>query len=233
MKKRILMLDNAIDRKIYSPVLHFPPFFVHPFDVFPASENQLPIDPEPYTHILVSGSESSVLDDSDWLFAEMDLIRRAIDGGRVVLGSCFGHQLIARALFGKSSVRRMNEAEIGWFPVTVLESDPLFGDARDRIHAFCYHHDEVCELPPGRVTVLASSSVSSIHGFKLKNRPVYGVQSHPEISINQGLAIIDAVDGPDAPDKNAYLTEPQRIPKDSNWILPLMAAFQKLDPVSP
>ena len=44
--------------------------------------------------------------------AEMDLIRTAVNQGKVILGSCFGHQIIAGALFGMGAVRSRKGPEI-------------------------------------------------------------------------------------------------------------------------
>jgi len=44
---------------------------------------------------------ASVLDDTPWMERQMSLIREAIEKEIPLLGICFGHQLIARAVAGK------------------------------------------------------------------------------------------------------------------------------------
>lgn len=66
-------------------------------------------DPEPTSQyypdldtldaILITGSRHSAFDDEPWIIALAEYVRRAIVGGRVrVIGVCFGHQIVGRAL---------------------------------------------------------------------------------------------------------------------------------------
>ena len=69
--------------------------------------------------LIVLGGPMSVYreDRWPWMSGERRLIRRAIDGGKVVLGICLGAQLIAAELGG--SVEANDETEIGWFDITL------------------------------------------------------------------------------------------------------------------
>ena len=103
---RILFLDNSIQNDLYKPLSYWEPVLLFEFDSYRASAGELPDDLDAYSHIFISGSSASVLDNTDWINAEQELIRRAVDRGKVILGSCFGHQIIARALFGNGAVRK-------------------------------------------------------------------------------------------------------------------------------
>lgn len=50
--------------------------------------------------VLITGSKHNAFDDDGWIVALVDYTRRALaTGGRVrVVGVCFGHQIVARAL---------------------------------------------------------------------------------------------------------------------------------------
>lgn len=49
--------------------------------------------------ILVTGSRHSAFGDEPWIAALAEYVRRAVDGHRVrVVGVCFGHQIVGRAL---------------------------------------------------------------------------------------------------------------------------------------
>lgn len=60
--------------------------------------------------ILITGSKHSAYMDDEWIVALTDFTRRAIEGGRVkVVGVCFGHQIVGRAVGVEVGV-----SEIGW-----------------------------------------------------------------------------------------------------------------------
>lgn len=227
---RILILDNSIDHSVYQPLEHWKPLLLFPFDSFHVSAGELPSSLDPYSHIIVTGSEASVLDKADWIVAEEELVRTGVRKGRVILGSCFGHQMIARSLFGINSVKRMEKAEIGWSGIEVVKSDSLVGQSDQIIHSFVLHFDEVCNLPKHEATVLARSSRSGIQAFKLRRRPVWGIQPHPEIGIVEGLRLLAKLLGRELCQRQYLLQTRQSGPKDSGWIVPLMRAFQKTRP---
>lgn len=114
----------------------------------------------------------------------MELVRRVVDGGRPLFGSCFGHQLLARALGG---VVESNPAaaEVGTFDVELTDAgavDPLFAGAPRRFPVHLGHHDQVRELPPGLIS-LASSELCRHQVLRAPGRPVYATQFHCELSI--------------------------------------------------
>ena len=227
---RILILDNSTEPDIYNPVGHWKPLLTYPVDVYTASSGKLPATIDRYSHIIATGSPASVLAEADWMLREQALIRRAVSAGKVILGSCFGHQLIARSLFGKEAVRKRPKPEIGW-ELGVLESDPLVGTAGQTINALIIHFDEVCHVPTDQATVLARSEMCDIMAFKVKNRPVWGIQPHPEIGIVEALQLIEILGADHLPDPRYFTTTSPVLPSDSGWVVPLMRAFQKTQPV--
>ncbi|MBW2059031.1 MAG: type 1 glutamine amidotransferase [Deltaproteobacteria bacterium] len=224
---RILILDNSIDHGVYQPLEHWKPLLLFPFDSFRVSAGEMPGSLDPYSHVIVTGSEASVLGDLDWILAEEELLRLAVGMGKVILGSCFGHQMIARSLFGKETVRRMKEPEIGWSRIRIIRGDSLVGRAGQYVHTFLLHFDEVCGLPKQEATVLARSARCRVQAFKLRQRPVWGIQAHPEIGIVEGLRLLGSLLENDE-HRRRYLARAERsCPRDSGWIVPLMRAFQQ------
>ena len=227
--KRVLILDNAIDYNVYRPVEHWAPHLIYPFDVFRASMGELPKDIDPYSHVIVTGSEASIMDDADWMRAEEEVIREAVESGKVVLGSCFGHQLVARALYGMDVVRRREYPGVGWRDIKVRKNDKLFGLAGGPINSLLIHFDEVCNLPLDQVDILATSDYCDVQAFKLKDKPVWGIQPHPEIGIEEGLAIMDKIAEKRTEHKKRFLDARESKPIDSEWIAYLMAEFQRVE----
>jgi GMP synthase-like glutamine amidotransferase len=228
---RILFLDNSLPDDLYLPLNYWESLLLFPYEVFRVSIGELPHELDSYSHILISGSAASVLDDTEWMQAEVALIQNAVNKGKVILGSCFGHQIIARSLFGMDAVRKREEPEIGWPDIQIISSDSLFGESGRTIHTFIFHYDEVCTVPEEKATIIARSKECDILAFKIKDRPVWGVQPHFEMGIVQSLRYIDKVKGDQVPERQIFFSAAQYMPKDSGWVIPLMKRFHEIRPV--
>jgi GMP synthase (glutamine-hydrolysing) len=182
----ILLLDNFLDKK-YSG--YFSGYCHDDLDVFFAPKMEFPKDLGIYDHIILSGSEESILNERDWIDKEMELVHEIIDLKIPTLGICFGHQLIAKALLGKEAVKKAEPPEIGWKEVRVKQDNILFSNTGKEFFVFNSHFDEVCNLGSD-FDILAQSNLCSVSAFKKKDSPVYGIQFHPEISVGSGKKFI-------------------------------------------
>ncbi|MEF8865241.1 MAG: type 1 glutamine amidotransferase [Salinibacter sp.] len=116
-----------------------------------------------------------------WTEGLHGLVRRAVDRGLPTLGSCWGHQVLARALGGRV-VHDPDHSELGcgWVELTEAgANDPLFCQFSSRFQANMGHHDRVIKLPPG-TTELARNDQPH-QAFRLDDAPVYGTQFHSEL----------------------------------------------------
>jgi GMP synthase (glutamine-hydrolysing) len=135
-----------------------------------------------YDAALLFGAEAQV-DQEDrlpWLRAEKPLVRELVERGTPVLGVCFGSQLLAQAL--GAEVRGAATPEIGWHQVELTEegrADPVLGFLPERFESLQWHHYEWL-LPPGAVELARSERC--LQAFRLDDRPVWGVQFHPEVT---------------------------------------------------
>jgi GMP synthase-like glutamine amidotransferase len=229
--KKILFVDNSTDHDLYKPMEHWKPLFTLPFKVYHAPHEEAP-GLDTFTHMLISGSLSSTLENKAWMIAEEEFIRKSIDHGKVILGNCFGHQIIAKALFGEKAVRVREHPEIGWPDMTVKKRDILFGEQGDIVNGFVLHFDEVVNLPEDAVDLLLDSVECANLAFKLKEKPVWGIQPHFEIGIVQGFSVIELVQGPGIPGKEIFMNAIEKQPKDSGLITRIMREFQELAPLS-
>ena len=227
---RILFLDNSIQNDRYRPLTYWEPVLLFDFDCFRASAGELPDNLDDYSHIFISGSTASVLDNADWIQAEQELICTAVDQGKVMVGSCFGHQIIARALFGEDAVRKRPALDVGWPEIEVLVDDVLLGEAGSKIFGYVFHYDEVCKINTDAATVIARSEDCDILAFKLKGRPVWGIQPHFEMGIVEGLKFIDLAKADGIRTRPAFIQSDQHMPRDSGWLIPLMKAYHQVRP---
>ncbi len=63
--------------------------------------------------------------------------------------------------------------------VDILERDPLLADLPTPWHAFAAHLDEVV-APPAPWRVLAANDACAVEAMRYGDRPVWGIQPHPE-----------------------------------------------------
>jgi GMP synthase (glutamine-hydrolysing) len=171
---RILILDfgaqytQLIARRIREQHVYCE---VHPFDM--PLEALRAFDP---AGIVLSGGPASVLDPGS-----PQLDPAVYDLGRPILGICYGLQLLARQLGGL--VEKAERREYGRALLKLEREDPLFAGPRGRAERVVWmsHGDRVLRLPPG-FTVLATSEGSPFAAIRHVDRPIWGLQFHPEVS---------------------------------------------------
>ena len=178
---RVAIVDNSIAPSVYTPVEHWAAFLQVPFASFRAREGQLPDLEKDFTHLILTGSEASIVEREGWVDSEVEFVRDALSRGFPTLGSCYGHQLLVLALCGPAYVQRCSRPEIGWRPIAIREKSGLMGE-EGVLYAFSSHFDEVVGLDD-RFRILASTPDCPVQAFELKGRPVWGIQFHPEIDI--------------------------------------------------
>lgn len=127
--------------------------------------------------LVVSGSSSSVTERAPWMLRAEAVLRAAVARRQPILGICFGHQLLAKALGGDVG-RNPAGREIGTVEVRRLAHDPLLDDLDDVFDVNATHVDTVTTLPVGAVA-LAETALERTAAFALER--ARGVQFHPEI----------------------------------------------------
>lgn len=101
-----------------------------------------------------------------------------------VLGICFGHQLLARALGGTVG-RNPSGWEVGHVPISLTAAGmacPLLAGLGPTPTVLQSHQDAVLSLPPGGI-LLAENPATPVQAFQ--SRPggrQFGVQFHPEFT---------------------------------------------------
>jgi GMP synthase-like glutamine amidotransferase len=188
--KKVLILDGAMDRRIYRPTDHWtvllngaPSDSVH----LPSGESISSLGS--YSHVIVTGSEASIMLPEPWFEVEAAAVREAFDLGKPIFGSCFGHQMLARAISGAETVAASPTPEVGWIDVERIDDDYLFDGLSNPFSVFAVHFDEVPAPPPPWKT-LAKSPNCQVHAMRYGDRPIWGVQAHPEIGPEQAGALL-------------------------------------------
>jgi GMP synthase (glutamine-hydrolysing) len=99
-----------------------------------------------------------------------------------ILGICAGHQFMAKHFGGDAS--RAKVPEFGKSVVTIHEPDALFEGLPKTLEVWESHNDEVSVLPKGFVG-LASSPNCAVQAMRSLDRPLFGLQFHPEVEDTQ------------------------------------------------
>jgi GMP synthase (glutamine-hydrolysing) len=100
-----------------------------------------------------------------------------------VLAICVGHQFLGRH-FGGKVVKA--SPEFGSVELTVdRPDDPLFRGLPDHLRVWSSHNDQVAVAPPGW-SVLAHSPACPVQAMAHPDRPIWGVQFHPEVEHTEG-----------------------------------------------
>jgi GMP synthase (glutamine-hydrolysing) len=130
--------------------------------------------------IVLSGGPSSVLDEG------APMVDPAVfELGRPVLAICYGLQLLAHRLGGL--VEKADDREYGRALLKVEADDVLFADlpgGAERV-VWMSHGDVVLRLPPG-YRVLGTSESSPFAAVRHAEKPIWGVQFHPEVAHTEG-----------------------------------------------
>jgi GMP synthase (glutamine-hydrolysing) len=96
-----------------------------------------------------------------------------------ILGICLGHQLMALAYGGE--IKTGTFGGFAHVDIEVLEEDDILRGMAPRTRVWASHQDEVSALPADFVR-LARSDICECEAMRHKDRPLYGVQWHPEVS---------------------------------------------------
>ena len=103
---------------------------------------------------------------------------RIFDLGIPVLGICYGLQWMTRYFGGE--VKRSGSREYGRAELELVGEDPLFSGLPSAFRVWMSHADEVARPAPGFRVVARSDSVPCA-ALAHCDRPIWGVQFHPEV----------------------------------------------------
>lgn len=149
------------------------------FRVWRCLDGEIPDDVDAVDAWLTTGSKFGVNDGLEWIETLGAFVRRLWDAGKPLVGICFGHQLIARALGGE-----VVKSPRGWG--VGMSFNRVDGRAewmkpwQPRLDLVVSHQDQVETLPPG-ARVLAGSDFCPCYLMQVGEH-FLGVQGHPEFA---------------------------------------------------
>ncbi|MEH6580543.1 MAG: GMP synthase [Halioglobus sp.] len=158
------------------------------FSVYDVEEGQYPDAIDEVDAYLITGSKSSVYDDKPWIAPLMDFVRE-LDARKIkTVGICFGHQLIAQALGGKTE-----KSDKGWgvgLHSHTFNRLPAWHDGKDEeLKILVSHQDQVVKTADGSV-VLAGSDFCENAVCQIGDH-ILTFQGHPEFVPEYSREIMD------------------------------------------
>ena len=128
---------------------------------------------------IITGSKLSVYDKEKWIEELEDYVRELNKVKKSLIGICFGHQLIAKALGGST-----DQADKGWtvgvHNYEFVRSFPWVNNLNSSVRLIHSHKDQVKTLPPNAKLVAGNKSVP-ISMYYVGNH-IMSMQGHPEFT---------------------------------------------------
>jgi GMP synthase-like glutamine amidotransferase len=129
---------------------------------------------------LIPGSLDSAYDDKPWIVDLLRWVERAYARGAKMMGVCFGHQVIARALGGEVKPYDGGMG-VGVRASRVLDETMNRYFPNQEMRLLYSHHDQVTALPQG-AELCATSGFCKNESFRI-GRQVITFQGHPEFTV--------------------------------------------------
>jgi len=136
--------------------------------------------------IIFSGGGDSVNDDN---FIDFD--DKLLKFDLPILGICYGHQIIAKKF--SSKIKKANVSEFGKTKLEIIKSD-IFPDIfsgikENNFSVWMSHRDEVLTIAKN-FEIIAKTKDCKIAGMMHKQKKIYTLQFHPEVSHTENGDII-------------------------------------------
>ena len=158
------------------------------FKKYDVQLEQYPESPEECEVYLITGSRYSVYDEEPWIQKLEKYVLELHERKFPMLGICFGHQMIARALGGKTEA-----AEQGWGVgvqnYRTVSSHAWIEPALEQFSLLASHMDQVTKLPEG-AELIAESDFCPYAAYRIADH-VLTFQAHPEFQKSYSKALLN------------------------------------------
>jgi GMP synthase (glutamine-hydrolysing) len=129
--------------------------------------------------VIILGSGASVYDNHEWQAALTLWLENILAKQIPLLGICYGHQLLAHLLGGTVAFIDEDHTKLTGSRQVAYSADGFWGHSREQATFVVSHREIVTQLPTD-CALFASSDAVRCEGFYHTNRPIWGIQAHPE-----------------------------------------------------
>ena len=149
------------------------------FRIYDVEHGVYPEDLDECDGYVITGSKKSVYDDEPWIKDLIDYVRRLHENQKKLVGICFGHQMVAHALGGRTEPAREGWG-VGIHQCQIVNKLGFMSPDLDEFGLLVSHRDQVTELPDG-AELLATSEFCANAMFRIDDH-ILAFQGHPEFT---------------------------------------------------
>ena len=151
------------------------------YEVVPVKDGVLPASPAAFDGYVITGSPASVNDDSlPWVGQLLDFIRAVHAARQPLIGLCFGHQAVAKALGGEVT-RHSAGWCLGTAPTNWHLKRPWMTPRQATTTLMAAHNEQVTRMPEG-AECLGGSDFCPIGSMQI-GQHIWTTQFHPEMPL--------------------------------------------------
>ncbi|PWB35965.1 amidotransferase [Pseudomonas sp. SDI] len=158
------------------------------FSVYNVTRDEYPQDDQVFDAYLVTGSKADSFGNDPWIEKLKTFLLEHYQRGDKLLGVCFGHQLLALLLGGKSE-RATQGWGVGTHRYVMNAKAPWMSPQVEELTLLISHQDQVTRLPEN-ATVIASSDFCANAAYHIGDQ-VLCFQGHPEFIHDYSRALLE------------------------------------------
>jgi GMP synthase-like glutamine amidotransferase len=173
------------------------------YTVYDATQDHFPEDINECDAYITTGSRHSVNDGYAWIAELEEFVRKCQKQEKKLVGICFGHQLLARALGGEVKKSEAGPG-LGVIENQLLQHESWIKPHKAQFNMIVSHEDQVLQMPEGAILLASNAHCKN---FMIQfDENFMGIQGHPEFNndFSRGLMTARAEHISDNILKSAY-----------------------------
>ena len=149
------------------------------YTIYDVTKNHFPEDIDECDAYLTTGSRHSVNDGYSWIAELEEIVRECQKQKKKLVGICFGHQLLAKALGGEVKQSDVGLG-IGLINNRLRQHESWMNPHQTQFNMIISHEDQIVQNPKG-ATLLASNDHCENFIVQFDDN-LLGIQGHPEFN---------------------------------------------------
>lgn len=188
-KRQVMVIDPAMrlpemDTSNHIAELSSLPVSYHMPAIFGMDSLEFGAARTPIAGVIVLGSKANVDENHPWQNPLIDWLNNQIHKNVPVLGICYGHQLLGHMFGGDVGYLYQDKRKTQEFrDVQVSRDSRLWKDIAASGKLYVSHCQVVKTLPKDMIVVVTSGDMPN-YGIEHQKFPVWGMQPHPEATLN-------------------------------------------------
>ncbi len=170
------------------------------YETFSVIAGEMPPSIDTCDGWLITGSRHGVYDQLEWMTPLQGFIGELATAKIPLIGVCFGHQIIARALGGEV-VKSDKGWGVGLHQYDVEQTCAWMKTDSRQVGVYAFHQDQIVQCP-ATAKVFLSSAFCPYAGLSYGDS-IISVQAHPEFEAAYEIALLDMFGGSVVPEEVA------------------------------